>query len=136
MKKLRSYAFLCQVSGYLDVLETLGPLLLVSEKSGLMAYEIPASVEKIMDAMEEIPQAHTEDLSLCSYLAKYQIVCGHGNILNADVPKVVHEKRKPHNREYIAVHLEQMNNVDFSSIEKAIKTLHIRSGNFWSNCLA
>ena len=73
-----------------------------------MAYEIPASVEKIMDAMEEIPQAHTEDLSLCSYLAKYQIVCGHGNILKAEVPKVVHEKRKPHNREYIAVHLEHI----------------------------
>jgi len=36
-----------------------------------------AFVEKMMDALEEISQAHTEDLSLPSYLAKYQIVCGH-----------------------------------------------------------
>ena len=32
-----------------------------------------------------------------------------------------HKKQKPQNHEYIDVHLEQMSNVDFSSIEKAIK---------------
>ena len=104
-----------------DVRETLGPLSLVFDNSGLMAYEIPASVEKTMDALEEISQAHTEDLSLSNYLAKYQIVCRHKKILKANFPKAGHKKRKPQNREYIDVHLEQMTNVDFSSAEKAIK---------------
>ena len=86
-----------------------------------MAYEISASVEKTMDALEETSQAFTEDLSLSSYLGKYQIVCGRENILKANFPKAGHEKRKPQNREYIDVQLEQMTNVDFSIIEKALK---------------
>ena len=121
LKKLRSYQFLCHVAGYLDVLETLGPLSLVFERSELMAYEMPASVEKTMDALEEISQACIEDLPLSSYLAKYKIAHGHENTLRANFPKAGHEKRKPQNREYIDVHLEQMTDVDFSSIEKAVK---------------
>ena len=85
-----------------------------------MAYEIWVSVEKTIDTLKETFQAHTEDLSLPSYLAKYQIVCGHENILKANFTKAGHKKQKPYNREYIVVYLEQMTNVDFSSIEKAI----------------
>ena len=91
-KKLRSYACLCHVAGYQDILETLGRLPLVFYNSGLMAYKIPVSVEKTMDAQEEISLAHTEDLSLSSYLAKYQVVFCHKKILKANFPKAGHEK--------------------------------------------
>jgi len=45
-------------------------------------------------AQKEIFQAHTEDLSLSNYLAKYLIVFGHENILKANFPKAGHDKRK------------------------------------------
>ena len=55
-KKLKSYAFLCKVAGYLDILEIMGPLPLVFERHDLMAFEIPSAMEKTIDTLEEIEE--------------------------------------------------------------------------------
>eukprot|EP00112_Aurelia_sp_Birch-Aquarium-sp1_P000486 Seg10468.1 transcript_id=Seg10468.1/GoldUCD/mRNA.D3Y31 product="Zinc finger protein 862" protein_id=Seg10468.1/GoldUCD/D3Y31 len=118
LKKLKSHPFLCQVSAYLDVLETMSPLSLVFEKAGLMAFEIPPAIEKTIAAMGEISDVtDATDTSLSTFLSKFRV---DNNIVKDEYPKAGHERRQPANREYLDVEME-MTNVDVSSFERAIK---------------
>lgn len=128
LKKLKSYPFLCQVAGYLDVLETLGPLSLVFEGKNLMAFEIPGSVEKTLNALEEISEEDEHHLSPSSYLAKFRMeegfegeTGGHVNDVRITYPKAGHEKRKPPNREYLEVSLEQMEKVGIEAVQRTVE---------------
>ena len=118
LKKLNIHPFLCQVSAYLDVLETMSPLSLVFEKAGLMAFEIPPAIEKTFAALEEILDVTDAiDTSLSTFLSKFRM---ENNVVKGEYPKAGHERRQPANREYTEVELV-MTNVGVTSFERAIK---------------
>lgn len=123
VKKLKDYSFLCQVAAYLDVLENMGPLSLVFEKSGLMAFEVPSSVEKTLSNFEDMSDEKSwNDIALTSYLAKFTIKEeGEHKTVRVNYAKAGHEKRKAKNREYLDIELEQMTGLRRESIERAIK---------------
>lgn len=118
LKKLKSHPFLCQVSAYLDVLESMSPLSLIFEKAGLMAFEIPLAIEKTIAALEEISDVtDATDTSLSTFLSKFYI---ENNIVKGEYPKAGHERRQPTNREYIEVEME-MTSIGMTSFERAIQ---------------
>ena len=70
-------------------------------------------------------EADVQELSLSSYLAKFRIQDGDGtdgrNAVRATYPKAGHEKRKPHNREYLEIDVEQMAGVGIEAVQRAVK---------------
>ena len=124
LKKLKSYKFLCQVAAYLDVLDAISPLSLVFESDLLMAYEVPPAVEKTINQLEDLIEEDLDE-AIDSNLKMFQVIDEDGLVtLRSTYARAGHERKKPNNREY---HDIELDNVSYISEEAMQNALSLRA---------
>ena len=71
LNKLKSYAVLCNVCSYLDLLEAVLPISKIFEGEGLMIYEVPSAVHESMDCLDEIQKFGSMDDDLVTHMRRF-----------------------------------------------------------------
>ena len=125
LKQLRSYAFLCLVCTFLDILEKITPTSLVFEGDGLLPHEVKPTISLTVLELEDIIESSgTDDEFLDSHLSqfKYAIDEDGETRLAATFAKSGNMLKALENREYNRIELEGFTGLNESSILKASTT--------------
>ena len=121
---MKDYRFLCRVASDLDILESISPLSLISEKKNWMTYEVKSAEEKTLLNLQELSKETLADDAIDSFLHKFSIQSndneGNGIKISAIYPKKDHMRRKPANHKMIEVELDDMKNANMRSIKEAL----------------
>lgn len=125
LKQLKSYAFLCLVCTFLDILEKITPTSLVFEGDGLLPHEVKPTVSLTVLELEDIIEsAGTDDELLDSHLSRFQYSTDEEGetCLAAAFAKSGNMLKALGNREYKSIELEGFTGLNASSLLKASTT--------------
>lgn len=122
LKQLRSYAFLCLVCTYLDILEKITLTSLIFEGNGLLPFEVEPTIKMtVIELQDVIDSSGTDDELLDSHLSRFQYFTDEDGVtkLASSFAKTNHMLRDPQNREYISVDFENFTKVNDDSTKRA-----------------
>ena len=102
VKKLKLYSFSFQTVAYLDILESISPLLLVFKKNVLMAVDVKPAVEQILLKLEEM-QVKIKNDTFTSFLHKFTHRDGDGLVALVSKYQRVGHKQKKVNYVYVEI---------------------------------
>ena len=123
VKKFKSYAILCRVATYLDLVEAVGPSSKVFEGKGLMIYEVKPSVKRTIEELDDFSNCASMNDDITTHLRQFHFVVNDSasseNVLVPVFKSPGDGKRQLQNRRETVVDMSYLNHLDNESIQQA-----------------